>query len=94
MYLNNEFRYHHDHKHGHHHHHDHSHSSADKSDIEKLSILLAHWIDHNKTHTESFEEWAKKAESIGKQETADNIRKAIEMMDKANEMLAEAKKSI
>lgn len=37
-------------------------------------------------------EWVDKARNMGKDETANNIEKAIEYLQKANEMLIEAKK--
>ena len=41
---------------------------------------------------EGFKEWVDKARDMGKGETAEYIEKAIEYMQKANEMLTEAKK--
>lgn len=80
-----------------HHGCDHEHtSSIDDSYINKdektLKILLSHWVNHNETHEEGFREWVGKARTIGKNETANNIEQAIEYMQKANEMLLEAKK--
>ena len=92
---------------GHHHDHDHVHTECgcggscghvhveedQKSKDEKtLNILLVHWVNHNESHEEGFREWVEKARAIGKNETADNIEKAIEYLQKANEMLIEAKK--
>ena len=33
-------------------------------EIETLRILLAHWIEHNKSHEEGFREWAEKLRSL------------------------------
>ena len=41
-----------------------------------------------------FQEWVEKAIAMGKTETAQCIEKAIEYMNKANEMLVEAKKNM
>lgn len=77
----------------HDHVHPHSHGDSNESKDEKtLKILLLHWVNHNETHEEGFREWVEKARAIGKEETADNIEKAIEYMKQANEMLVEAKK--
>lgn len=86
-----------EHSHHDHGHHVHSHNDdfkLEKDDEAKLAILLTHWIEHNKTHQESFEQWAEKASAMGKADVSDYIKKAVEYMEKANEMLAEAKKSM
>lgn len=88
-------RHHHGHDHDHDHSHEHSHtrgSVVENKDEKTLKILLLHWINHNETHEEGFREWVEKAREIGKEETANHIEKAIEYMQKANEMLIEAKK--
>ena len=90
----------HHHSHGHSHHHgdhDHNHDHDDVNVIENkeektLRVLLAHWVNHNVSHEESFKEWAEKSRNMGKEEVAIHIEKAIEFIDKANEMLIEAKK--
>ena len=32
---------------------------------EKLSLLLVHWIEHNKEHAQDFTRWAEKAKEFG-----------------------------
>ncbi|RDY24158.1 hypothetical protein CHF27_004900 [Romboutsia maritimum] len=90
-------RYHHGHNHDHDlelgHTHSHSHGEeAESKDEKTLKILLVHWVNHNESHQEGFNEWVEKARILGKEETASSIEKAIEYMQKANEMLVEAKK--
>ncbi|MGL6106449.1 zinc transporter [Romboutsia sp.] len=98
IFNNDTLRYHHGHDHDHdHHEHDHTHThshgeSIENKDEKTLKILLVHWVNHNESHEEGFREWVEKARAIGKEETADNIEKAIEYMKQANEMLLEAKK--
>lgn len=94
-------RYHHGHDYshdeleGHDHVHTHSHGETQESKDEKtLKILLVHWVNHNESHEEGFKEWVVKARNIGKDGTADSIEKAIEYLQKANEMLLEAKKQM
>ena len=76
---------------GHDHGHDHD-TVVENKDEKTLNILLVHWVNHNQSHEESFQEWVEKAKAMGKTETAECIEKAIEYMQKANEMLVEAKK--
>ena len=86
-------RYHHGHDHDHIYESNHSHGDTIENKDEKtLKILLVHWVNHNESHEEGFREWVDKARAIGKDETANNIEKAIEYLQKANEMLIEAKK--
>jgi len=54
---------------------------------EKLKILLNHWIEHNKEHSQEFREWAEKAKGFGEAETCDDILEAAQDMDKASEAL-------
>lgn len=72
--------------------HVHVKESQEVKDEKTLNILLVHWVNHNESHEEGFKEWVEKAKNIGKNETAEYIEKAIEYMQKANEMLVEAKK--
>ena len=95
MFSKETLRYHHGHDHDHNHDHHHSHGeSIENKDEKTLKILLVHWVNHNESHEEGFREWVDKAKSIGKEETANCIEKAIEYMKKANEMLIEAKKNM
>lgn len=102
-----ELRFHHDNDHGHSHDHDHGHShdhhhhshgdhnhdyETENKEEKTLRVLLAHWVNHNVSHEESFKEWADKSRDMGKENVAIHIEKAIEFIDKANEMLIEAKK--
>ena len=99
MFNNDRVRFHHadDHDHGHlgghDHQHVHSHDNVEESKEEKtLKILLAHWVKHNQSHEDGFREWVDKAKNMGKDETAKSIEKAIEYLQKVNEMLLDAKK--
>lgn len=94
----------HSHEHGHDHDYSHthgdgcgcghSHAEVENKDEKTLNILLVHWVNHNQSHEEGFQEWVEKAKAMGKTETAECIEKAIEYMQKANEMLVEAKKNM
>ncbi|MBO7699660.1 MAG: zinc transporter [Eubacteriaceae bacterium] len=96
------FLYHHDvnggHTHDHDHEHEHEHEHADLSGLSEsekamktLELLLDHWVEHNVSHMEGFEEWAEKAIANDKPEVADAIYEAIHYMQHANEELAKAK---
>ena len=59
-----------------------------------LQILLEHWVEHNKSHEETFIEWAEKAKALGKIETSQCLKKAIEYMIMADKMLIDARNSL
>ncbi len=61
-----------------------------KSDVEKLEILLKHWVEHNQEHSEEFQEWAEKARALGRVPVHDDILRAVHNMHDANEHLLKA----
>ena len=69
---------------------DKKHINEDKDSKEILSALLVHWISHNKSHQESYLEWADKAVVMQKKSTAEFISQAVTCMEEANKMLQEA----
>lgn len=87
----------HEHPHSHDGGHEHCHYETKNMDNfskeeKTLSLLLNHWVEHNKSHEEGFNEWVQKSRDMGKVETAEFIQKAIDLMKKADEMLLEAQK--
>ncbi|MBL7209388.1 MAG: hypothetical protein ISS52_04755 [Dehalococcoidia bacterium] len=59
----------------------------DKSEMEKLKILLHHWIEHNKEHGDEFRKWAEKARDLGEATVQEDMLGAAQYMDKASESL-------
>ena len=55
--------------------------------LDKLRILLQHWIDHNKGHAEEFEKWQYVAAHEGGASIAEHIAGAIKGMEKVNTLL-------
>lgn len=45
-------------------------SGGAMDEITKLHHLIEHWAEHNTEHAETYRDWAKKAESLGKKELA------------------------
>jgi len=62
----------------------------EKTDTEKLEILLKHWIEHNEEHAREFGEWAERVKALGNIAVHDDIGKAVEKMREANEYLFKA----
>jgi len=64
------------------------------SDIEKLQVLLPHWLEHNKSHGTEFFKWAEIISATGDTATAALIRQAAEHLQEADEALSQALESI
>jgi hypothetical protein len=65
-----------------------------KDDKANLKALLKYWIAHNQDHSVEFKEWAEKANAMGECEVADELRKAVEQMDKANALFSKSLKKL
>ncbi len=63
---------------------------VEKTEVEKLRILLPHWIEHNQSHEAEFKKWAAAARHEGKEEVSTLIEQAVASMDSANHALTEA----
>jgi hypothetical protein len=64
------------------------------TDLQKLRILLPHWIEHNAEHAAEFREWAERARAAGQEGPATDIALAAEEMEWVNEQLAAALKKL
>lgn len=60
---------------------------TEKTELEKLRILLPHWIEHSHSHQHEFKKWAEVARSRGKEDVAASISKAISAMSEADRAL-------
>jgi len=59
-------------------------------DLEKLSCLIGHWIEHGREHAVSYEEWADKIQDIeGGAEIASVLRKAAKKLFESTDCLKE-----
>jgi uncharacterized protein YukE len=55
------------------------------NELEKLRVLIPHWIEHNEEHAEEFRRWAKKAG-----DASNEILKAVQEMAQVNAALSSA----
>jgi hypothetical protein len=60
----------------------------------KLHHLLAHWIEHNDSHLETYREWEGLASKAGLESAAGALAEAIRSVEAANESLRRAEKSL
>lgn len=63
---------------------------AELNEIEKLRILLPHWIEHNAEHATEFREWAERAQRANQAEAARNLHLAAGSLEEANKVLSRA----
>jgi molecular chaperone GrpE (heat shock protein) len=55
--------------------------------VEKLRVMLQHWIEHNKGHVEEFDKWQKTMIEEGQKSIADSIAEAVKTMATVNDQL-------
>lgn len=67
---------------------------TNKTELEKLSMLLPHWIEHNHNHSSEYRKWADFAKKDGLEETASFLEKAIISMGEVDNALALALEKI
>jgi GrpB-like predicted nucleotidyltransferase (UPF0157 family) len=60
------------------------------TDLDKLNILLSHWVEHNRKHSEEFFEWVKRVEELAPKDVVLHLRSAGEEMEKVTDHLREA----
>ena len=58
--------------------------------VEKLRVMLQHWIEHNKGHVEEFEKWQKTMTEEGHASLAASIAEAVQTMATVNVQLEKA----
>lgn len=67
---------------------------TEKSDIEKLRILLAHWLEHNHSHEAEMNKWQKVAAEAKQEEAAAHLREAVAGIQETDKALAKALESL
>jgi hypothetical protein len=60
------------------------------SDVDKIRVLLPHWMEHNQSHRVEFGRWAEVARGAGLTEAAELIAKAMAKMAEVDSLLAQA----
>jgi tRNA-Thr(GGU) m(6)t(6)A37 methyltransferase TsaA len=70
--------------------HQHNEPKAAGSEIEKLKVLMPHWIDHNDHHIQERERWIKTLEDYGLADAAHELKESIEVAREENRRLMAA----
>ncbi|PLX48918.1 MAG: hypothetical protein C0613_09330 [Desulfobulbaceae bacterium] len=63
---------------------------SEKTNLEKLRILLPHWIEHSQSHQDEFRKWVEVARTEGQAEAAARIDRALALMADTDQALEEA----
>jgi len=64
------------------------------TDIEKLQMLLAHWLQHNEDHAREYAKWAGVARQAGNVAAAEYIEEAGALLAKACKAFAKALQAV
>ena len=64
--------------------------SKEMTELEKLRVLIPHWIEHSHSHQHEFEKWVAVAKNEGQEEAAEAIEKAMKKLVKADKYLRKA----
>ncbi len=56
----------------------------------RLSVVIDHWIEHNKSHMAEYRKWAQKAEELRLDVVKAEIEDAVEKLDQCNHSLQKA----
>ncbi|MBN1657919.1 MAG: hypothetical protein JXA93_05930 [Anaerolineae bacterium] len=60
------------------------------TDLDKVRVLLPHWIEHNDEHAAEFRAWAEKARAAGREDVAEEIETAAKELGWVNDALKAA----
>ena len=60
------------------------------SDIEKLRVLLPHWLEHNTAHADDYRAWVERAQAAGEPHVAEHLAAAVEKLEGVNRDLQTA----
>ena len=64
------------------------------TDIEKLQMLITHWLQHNESHGREYAKWAAVARQAGHSSAAECIEQAVDLLAKADRSFAKALESV
>jgi len=64
------------------------------SDIEKLQMLITHWLQHNESHGREYSKWVEVARKAGLSSTAEYIEMAVDLLAKADKAFKIALESV
>lgn len=60
----------------------------------KLSVVIEHWIEHNKSHMGEYKKWAQTAGELGLDLVKAEIEEAVGKLSQSNQHLEKALKAM
>ena len=63
-------------------------------EIQKLSLVIEHWIEHNKSHMGEYQKWSQRAEELGFTAVKTHIEEAVAVLSQSNRHLEQALRAI
>jgi nickel/cobalt exporter len=64
------------------------------NELEKLRILLPHWVEHNAEHANEFRTWAERLQLAGEADVAERLLVAAALLDNAHDLLSKLQDEI
>lgn len=64
------------------------------TEIEKLQLLISHWLQHNEDHGKEYAKWAALAKEAGQATAAECIEQAVDLLAKADRAFEKALASV
>ena len=64
------------------------------SEIEKLQVLITHWLEHNASHGQEYAKWAAAARKAGHPSAAEYIEQAVDLLAEADRSFEKALASV
>jgi hypothetical protein len=61
-----------------------------RTDVDKIRILLSHWVEHSREHAAEFFEWAERIKGLASNEVVLHLRSSGEAMEKVTKHLQAA----
>ncbi|HHF98848.1 MAG TPA: hypothetical protein ENL39_05110 [Candidatus Aerophobetes bacterium] len=65
-----------------------------KKDVEKLKLLLNHWIEHTREHTAEYRKWFEKIRGEIPEDAVKKFEEAIKLTEKSGDLLESALEQI
>ena len=58
------------------------------NDLDKLQVLLPHWIEHHAEHARELQTWAERIQQAGREDVAERLLAAAEALQQAGDHLS------
>jgi cobalt/nickel transport system ATP-binding protein len=69
-------------------------AAGEMTEMEKLRILLEHWMEHNHEHAETYVQWAEKAMTAGNRDVAEILKEIAAETGEIDDLFEKAKKRV